>query len=172
MSNILKCLIFILFKIYFIVAVINFIEAQKLDPNITLDFCNGFGFLVILTIVIDWSLFYYKILVPIVQKWIKTSEGHKFQNEISEGKLSQTYNKFMSKWYSSLVINSIVFTSVFIFLLVDTASDRQRFYRQVSTYSDWALEKFKSDFILTIFYLDFHASFKAEFNFVQLGGKL
>ena len=97
-----------------------------MDPNITLDFCNGFGFLVILTIVIDWSLFYYKILVPIVQKWIKTSEGHKFQNEISEGKLSQTYNKFMSKWYSSLVINSIVFTSVFIFLLVDTASDRRR----------------------------------------------
>ena len=85
---------------------------------------------------------------------------------------SQTYNKCMSKWYSSLVINSIVFTSVLIFLLVDTASDRQRFYRQVSTYSDWALEKFKSDFILTIFYLDFHASFKAEFSFVQLGGKL
>ena len=126
LSTILKCFIFILFKIYFIVAVINFIEAQKLDPNISLNFCNGFGFLVILTIVIDWSLFYYKILVPIVQKWIKTSEGHKFQNEISEGKLSQTYNQFMSKWYSSLVINSIVFTSVFIFLLVDTASDRRR----------------------------------------------
>ena len=79
-----------------------------------------------MTIVIDWSLFYYKILVPLVEKWIKTPEGHKFQNEISEGKLSQTYNKFMSKWYSSLVINSIVFISVFIFLLVDTASDRRR----------------------------------------------
>ena len=113
-------------KIYFIVAVINFIEAQKLDPNIPLDFCNGFGFLIIMTIIIDWSLFYYKILVPMVEKWIKTSGGHKFQNEISEGKLSQTYNKFMSKWYSSLVINSVVFISVFIFLLVDTASDRKR----------------------------------------------
>ena len=101
-------------------------QKKNLNDDLNLDFCNGFGFLLLLTIVIDLSLFYYKIIKPYFIKWIKTAEGEKIIDEIKNGKIIQIYKKIMSKWWSSIAISATVFLCIFVFLLVDTASDRRR----------------------------------------------
>ena len=121
-----KVIVMILCKVYFICAVLHFIQKKNLNDDLNLDFCNGFGFLLLLTIVIDLSLFYYKIIKPYFTKWIKTTEGEKFIDRIKNGKIVQIYEKFMSKWWSSIAISATVFLCIFVFLLVDTASDRRR----------------------------------------------
>ena len=70
---IVKVILVILCKIYFIGAIVHHIQSE----NPELDFCHGFGFLVIFVVFIDLCFFYYKLLKPCVIVWLETSQGLK-----------------------------------------------------------------------------------------------
>ena len=70
---IIKVVLVILCKIYFIGAIVHQIQSGKTE----LDFCHGFGFLVIFVVFIDLCFFYYKLLKPCVSVWLETSQGLK-----------------------------------------------------------------------------------------------
>ena len=56
---VLSCTIFILYNIYFVFAL-----THRADENLEWEFCDGHGFLVIVTAITYVGLFYYLIFIP------------------------------------------------------------------------------------------------------------
>lgn len=110
-----KVLILVLYTIYFIFASIHYHE----NDSELLDWCNGFGLLILLTIVIYSTLIY-----ALIQALFRRQEWNPCQ-KLQDKIISNTERYFNNVWVIS-GIYATVFLSIFIFLLVDTANDRQR----------------------------------------------
>lgn len=110
----------VLCKIYFIAAILHYTNG-----NNNIEWCDGFGFLLILTVFVDFTIVYFYLLKPTVMKMLESQRGQTLQQAFWNP-LQQMYNQLMSKWWSSLVINICVFLTVLIFLLIDTIDDRRR----------------------------------------------
>ena len=105
------------FHIYFICAVVHFTQSD----SETIEWCDGLGFLIILTIIVDFALLYNFIIKPAIQKLFLTKSGTQMVE-----KVKTKYEELTSKsWFSSVAI-LVVLSVIFIFLIVDTWNDQKR----------------------------------------------
>ena len=86
----------------------------QLSSGWTIDWCGGLGFIIIVTIVVYCNLFYFHIVKRIF-KWKKI-----------EVKIPESLNVLLSKPVSKWVLTLTVVAAICVFLIVDTAEDRQR----------------------------------------------
>ena len=105
------------FKIYFICAIIHYARSDSQS----IEWCDGLGFLIILTVIVDISLIYHSIVKPTAKKVLLTKSGRKFTEKFKE-----KYEEITSKsWFSSVAILTVL-SLIFIFLIVDTWNDQKR----------------------------------------------
>ena len=86
----------------------------QLSSGWTIDWCGGLGFIIIVTIIVYCNLFYFHIVKRIF-KWKKI-----------EVKIPESVNVLLSKPVSKWVLTLTVVAAICVFLIVDTAEDRQR----------------------------------------------
>ena len=91
-----------------------------------MDWCNGFGLLILLTVTVYASLFYKFIVTRAVNVFLTTTTiGAKFRLNLVDP-LMTFYTTSMSYKFSTLVIYVVVVVAFVVFLIVDTADDRRR----------------------------------------------
>ncbi len=119
----LNVLLAILYNVYFFGAVYYYTNNEDNDKGI--EWCEGLGFLIILTVIVYACLFYFYIVKPLFRKALKSNQGQKIMEKhcipiLEHGKQMLAYK------HSSIVINLVVIAVVVIFLVVDTADERRR----------------------------------------------
>ena len=107
----------ILYLAYFIGAIINYAQSEQE----TIQWCDGLGFLILLTSLMVFSFAYGILIKPLTKKIIQTGKG-----KAMKGKFYKIYNKILSKSWPSLVIHLIIYLAILTFLIVDTANERRR----------------------------------------------
>lgn len=79
-----------------------------------IDWCGGLGFLIIITVIVYCNLLYFHVIKRfLIWKRIKIQPSERMEQIVS---------KTASKWVMTLS----VIAAIFIFLIIDTANDRQR----------------------------------------------
>jgi pyrimidine nucleoside transport protein len=120
-----KCfygLIAILYNVYFFFALNSFLTAGS---GRDLDWCNGFGLLILLTVVVYFGLFRRYVVRPFSNWFFSKKTGIQFRRKILEP-IEGHYTSFMSLKFSSAIIYIVVVVAFVIFLIIDTADDRRR----------------------------------------------
>ena len=112
-----KILISGLSSAYFIWATVNYVQSGK-----DLEWCDGYGLLLILVILTILNLTYSHLLKPIC--WPKISSNKSIKTQMDT--VLKWYRWIMTKPLINILIYVSVFLSIFIFLLVDTSEDRRR----------------------------------------------
>ena len=105
------------FHIYFIWAIIHFTQQENPD----LGWCEGLGFLIILTLVLDLCLIYGFLVKPAMKKLLQTKNGRVFLDAAK-----QKYEEISGKSWFSLVLISATISLIFLFLIIDTWNDQRR----------------------------------------------
>jgi hypothetical protein len=117
-----KVIALILYKIYFFWALGHY----TLNGDATnIEWCDGLGFLIIITVVVDFGLLYGYVLKPGFKWALQSKKGAEMVDKYYKPAIDQ-YEKFMSKSWSSIAIYAVLFGVVLIFLIIDTAGDRRR----------------------------------------------
>ena len=105
------------FHIYFMWAIYHFTRQENPD----LGWCEGLGFLIILTLVLDLCLIYGFLVKPAMKKLLQTKNGRVFLDAAK-----QKYEEISSKSWFSLVLISATISLIFLFLIIDTWNDQRR----------------------------------------------
>lgn len=109
----------VLYYAYFFWAVYHYTTNNSEEEEI--EWCDGLGFLIIVTVVVHIGLLYGYAIKPLARF---LSQLKPVKKGLCKGQ--QQWDTFMAFRYSSAIINSIVIGAVVIFLIVDTADDRRR----------------------------------------------
>ena len=105
------------FHIYFICAIFHFTQSEKEN----LGWCEGLGFLIILTLMVDLSLIYGYLIKPTLKKLINTKSGHKILESTKE-----KYQEISGKSWFSIALILFTISLIFLFLIIDTWNDQRR----------------------------------------------
>lgn len=112
---------FILYNVFFFGAIYHFTLSDKSD----LQWCDGVGFLIIVTIFVYTIMFYFKIVKPSYSKFLKSKSGAKFQDGFVNRVQKAQEDLFRTRWAAPLVYLGI-FSLILIYLIIDTQGDRDR----------------------------------------------
>ncbi|TRY80041.1 hypothetical protein TCAL_07561 [Tigriopus californicus] len=112
---------FILYNVFFFGAIYHFTVASKPE----LQWCDGLGFLIIITIFVYTILFYFKVLKPSYSKFLESKLGVKFQDGIVDRIQISQEDLFRTRWAAPAVYLGI-FILILTYLIIDTGGDRDR----------------------------------------------
>lgn len=105
-------LIFLCYNGFLVTAV-----AYNVRHELSIAWCDGLGFLLVLTALLYWSLFYYVIL--------KGYCGHWFENNLYKP-LARVYNTVFAKWYVGVILTTVIIGAVIAFVVIDCWDEPRR----------------------------------------------
>jgi pyrimidine nucleoside transport protein len=103
--------LFALYNAYLVIAV-NY----TVTDEVKVDWCDGIGFLFVLTGIVYWSFFYYFVLKGVL--------GHHFKRGFKA--LSKALSPIFSQWYVKVGITLLVLAGLGVFLYFDTEGQPRR----------------------------------------------
>ena len=110
----------VLYNVFFFYALYYFSSSDN-----GIDWCNGFGLLVLITLVVYFGLLNRFVIRRSVRAFMLTKAGSWFRDKILDP-ISSLASRFMKFRFSSAVIYVVVVVGFVIFLIIDTAEDRRR----------------------------------------------
>ena len=90
-----------------------------------IDWCGGFGFLLIITILFFAGVLYGKVVKPLCSSFLQTSAGVSLSKSVL-APANEAINNVLSKKLTGIIISAIFIGAMALFVIVDSANDRRR----------------------------------------------